>query len=128
MAKFKITISDPKTGKSKSVELEGAKATPLIGRKIGDIIDGSIVGIPGVKLIITGGSDKDGFPMRPDVHGGVKTRILLSGGPGFKPRNKGERRRKMVRGNTITEDTLQINMKIVEDKSEKTAGTSEKAA
>ncbi|MEM1550810.1 MAG: S6e family ribosomal protein, partial [Candidatus Bathyarchaeia archaeon] len=31
------------------------------------------------------------------------------------PEDKGERRRKTVRGNTITEDTLQINVKIVEE-------------
>ncbi|MEM1507444.1 MAG: 30S ribosomal protein S6e [Candidatus Bathyarchaeia archaeon] len=128
MAKFKIIVSDPKTGKSKSVEVEGARATPLIGRKIGDIVDGSVVGMPGVKLIITGGSDKDGFPMRPDVHGGVKTRILLSSGVGFKPKDKGERRRKMVRGNTITEDILQINMRIMESEEEKTTATGEEAA
>ena len=115
MAKFKIVVSDPKTGKAKSVEVEGDKATPLIGRKIGDLVDGAIVGMPGVKLLITGGSDKDGFPMRPDIHGGVKTRVLLSGGVGFKPKNKGERRRKTVRGNTITEDIMQINVKIVEE-------------
>ncbi|MEM1989198.1 MAG: S6e family ribosomal protein, partial [Candidatus Bathyarchaeia archaeon] len=81
-------------------------------------IDGTILGMPGVRLIITGGSDKDGFPMRPDVHGGVKTRILLSDGPGFMPKDKGERRRKIVRGNMITEDTLQINMKILEGEKE----------
>jgi len=115
MAKFKIVVSDPKTGKAKSVEVEGDKATPLIGRKIGDLVDGAIVGMPGVKLLITGGSDKDGFPMRPDIHGGVKTRVLLSGGVGFKPKNKGERRRKTVRGNTITEDIMQIKVKIVEE-------------
>ena len=115
MAKFKIVISDPKTGKAKSVEVEGDKAAPLIGRKIGDLIDGTIVDMPGTKLLITGGSDKDGFPMRPDIHGGVKMRVLLSRGVGFKPRNKGERRRKTVRGNTITEDIMQINMKIVEE-------------
>ncbi|MCX8170938.1 MAG: 30S ribosomal protein S6e, partial [Candidatus Bathyarchaeota archaeon] len=82
--------------------------------KIGDIIDGSIVGAPGTKLIITGGSDKDGFPMRADIHGGVKAHVLLSSGPGFKPKDEGERRRKTIRGNVITEDVLQINMKIIE--------------
>ncbi len=120
MAKFKIVVSDPASGKAKTIEVEGDKATPLIGRKIGDVVDGAIVGMPGKKLLITGGSDKDGFPMRPDVHGGVKMRVLLSGGAGFKPRNKGERRRKTVRGNTITEDIVQINVKIVEgDKTRK---------
>ncbi|MFQ6065147.1 MAG: S6e family ribosomal protein, partial [Candidatus Bathyarchaeia archaeon] len=63
MAKFKIVISDPETGKSKSVESEGSRAVPLIGRKLGDVIDGSVVGMSGYRLRITGGSDKDGFPM-----------------------------------------------------------------
>lgn len=120
MAKFKIIVSDPKTGGSKAFEIEGARAIPLIGKRIGDIIDGSVVGMPGVKLMITGGSDKDGFPMRPDVHGGVKTEVLLSGGVGFKPKNKGERRRRTVRGNVITEDIVQVNVRIVEEESKET--------
>ncbi|MBS7654562.1 MAG: 30S ribosomal protein S6e [Candidatus Bathyarchaeia archaeon] len=114
MAKFKIIVSNPMGGISKSIEIEGSRVAPLIGRKIGDVLDGTIIGMPGTKLLITGGCDKDGFPMRPDIHGGVKTKILLSGGVGFKPRNRGERRRKTVRGNIITEDIVQINMKIVE--------------
>jgi small subunit ribosomal protein S6e len=72
MAKFKVILSDPDDGTSKTVELEDARAVPLIGKKIGDIIDGSVVGFPGCKVQITGGSDKDGFPMRPNVHGGVR--------------------------------------------------------
>ena len=63
---------------------------------------------------IRGGSDKDGFPMRPNVHGGVRRRVVLRGGVGFNPNDKGERRRKTVRGNVITEEIVQINMKIVE--------------
>jgi small subunit ribosomal protein S6e len=39
---------------------------------------------------------------------------VLSGGAGFKPNKKGERRRKTVRGNIITDEIVQINMKIVE--------------
>lgn len=114
MAKFKIIISDPDSGTSKNVELEENRTVPLIGRKLGEVLDGTIVGLTGHKLQITGGSDKDGFPMRPSVHGGVRRKIILGGGVGFKPKNEGERRRKTVRGNTITDEIVQINMKIVE--------------
>jgi small subunit ribosomal protein S6e len=123
MAKFKVIISDL-AGASKTVELEGTKAASLIGKKIGDIIDGSVVGLPGHKLQITGGSDKDGFPMRPDVHGGVRRSVILSGGVGFNPEKKGERRRKTVRGNVITEEIVQVNMKVME-KSRARRGESE---
>ena len=114
MAKFKIVLSDPETGKAQKIELEGTKAAPLIGRRIGDIMDGTILGLSGYKIQITGGTDKDGFPMRPDIHGGVRTKVIVSSGPGFKPKRKGERRRKMLRGNIITEEIVQINMKILE--------------
>jgi len=114
MAKFKIILSDPETGTSKTVELEEARAIPLIGRKIGEVIDGSVVDLPGRKAQITGGSDKDGFPMRPNVHGGVRRQVILSGGVGFNPRDDGERRRKTVRGNVVTDEIVQINMRIVE--------------
>jgi small subunit ribosomal protein S6e len=124
MAKFKVIISDS-NGTSKTVELEDARAVPLIGKKIGDIIDGSVVGLPGHKLQITGGSDKDGFPMRADVHGGVRRSVVLSSGVGFNPDKKGERRRKTVRGNVITEEIVQINMKILEKPKAKKSGTSE---
>ncbi|RLI46817.1 30S ribosomal protein S6e [Candidatus Bathyarchaeota archaeon] len=126
MAKFKIIVSDPETGKSKTLEVEGARAIPLVGRKLGEVIDGAAVGMSGYKLRITGGSDKDGFPMRPNVHGGVRISVILSEGVGFHPTRAGERRRKTLRGNVITEEIVQINMKIVEKpkkkKEKKTGG------
>lgn len=72
------------------------------------------MGLSGHKLRVTGGSDKDGFPMRPGIHGGVRVRVILSGGVGFHSKRQGERRRKTLRGNVITEEIVQINMKIVE--------------
>ncbi|MEM2386061.1 MAG: 30S ribosomal protein S6e [Candidatus Bathyarchaeia archaeon] len=114
MAKFKVIVSDPEDGTSKTMELEDARAVPLIGKKIGDMIDGAVLGLAGCKVQITGGSDKDGFPMRPDVHGGVRRSVVLSSGVGFYPKREGERRRKMVRGNVITDEIVQVNMKIVE--------------
>jgi len=114
MAKFKVIVSDPADGKSKVVELESARAVPLIGRRLGETIDGSVVGMSGVKLQIRGGSDKDGFPMRPNIHGGVRIGVVLSEGVGFHPTREGERQRKTLRGNTITEEIVQVNMKILE--------------
>ena len=114
MAKFKIIISDPENGTSKVVELEEARALPLIGRKIGETVDGAIMDLPSHKLQIMGGSDKDGVPMRPSVHGGVRRNVMLSGGAGFNPQNSGQRRRKAVRGNVITDEIIQINIKIIE--------------
>ena len=114
MAKFKVIISDPTDGKSKVVEVEEARATPFIGKKLGEIIDGIIVDMPATKLQILGGSDTDGVPMRGDVHGGIRRQVVLSGGAGFKPKREGARRRKTVRGNTITDEISQINLKIVE--------------
>jgi small subunit ribosomal protein S6e len=121
MAKFKVVISDPETGKSQFVEVEEVQAVSLIGRKLGEVIDGTAVKLSGHKLLITGGSDKDGFPMRPNIHGGVRVCAILSEGVGFHPSRRGERRRKTLRGNVITESIVQINMKIVEKakKSEK---------
>jgi small subunit ribosomal protein S6e len=114
MAKFKVIVSDPQAGTSKVVEIEEARAAPLIGRKLGEIFDGAIVDLPAHKVQILGGSDKDGVPMRADVHGGGRRAVVLSGGTGFNPKRKGERRRKTVRGNTVTDEIAQINMKIVE--------------
>jgi small subunit ribosomal protein S6e len=130
MAKFKIIVSDPETGKSKILEVEEARAVPIVGRKLGAVIDGAAFGMPGHKLQITGGSDKDGFPMRPDVHGGVRVSVILSEGVGFRSNRAGERRRKTLRGNVITEEIVQINVKIVEKpkktkkKKKKTGGKS----
>jgi small subunit ribosomal protein S6e len=90
MAKFKVIVSDPETGTSKVVELEETRAAPFIGRKIGEAVDGAVVDLPAHKLRITGGSDRDGVPMRPNVHGGVRRNVVLSGGVGFNPHNKNE--------------------------------------
>lgn len=114
MARYKVIVSDPETGEAKAVEVEGARAVPLIGKRIGETIDGSVVGLSGHKLQVTGGSDKDGFPMRPSIHGGVRIRSIISGGVGFHSKRRGERRRKTLRGNVITEEIVQINMKILE--------------
>lgn len=113
LAQFKLVISDAK-GKSITQELKDRAAQPLLGSKIGDVIDSSVVGISGGKMKFTGGSDKSGTPMRPDVHGGVKKYVLLSHGVGMKNIVDGNRIRKLVRGNMVTEEIYQLNCMLVE--------------
>ena len=112
MAEFKIVVSDPKIGKSITKEIKDKSAQTLLGMKIGQEIDATIVDIDGT-LKITGGSDKVGFPLRADVHGSGKNNILLTAGVGFRSKVKGMQKRKIVRGSMISDETYQINTILV---------------
>ena len=101
---FKVVVSDPKTGKSIQVQ---TKDESLVGKKIGDIIDGSIVNLDGYKLRITGGSGFEGATMVNYVEGMNKKYVWYD-------ENKKVRVKKLVRGNTISTEIVQINTKIEE--------------
>ncbi|MEO9365583.1 MULTISPECIES: S6e family ribosomal protein [Candidatus Nitrosocaldus] len=124
MVNFKLVVGN-KDGKSTTYEIKDDQAKPLLGLRIGDVFDATVIGLPG-KIRITGGSDKAGVPMRPDVHGAVKKYVLLTKGIGLRKARKGERVRKLVRGNVISEDIYQINAVLVEEvKSDKREGGGE---
>jgi len=112
MPQFKLVLSDPATSKSEVVELKDAGAQLLVGRKIGDVVDGSGFGVAG-RFRITGGSDRAGFPMRPDVLGSGKNYVLMTAGVGFGSDVSGAKKRKLVRGSTISEEIYQVNAKRV---------------
>ena len=101
---FKVVVSD----KDQTYQIE-TEETIFNGKKIGDDVDGSAIGLDGYNLKITGGSDKNGFAMRKDISGPRRIKILVSGGVGYKPERAGEKRRKTMRGNTISDDIVQIN-------------------
>jgi len=109
---FKLVVSEGQS--SHQMEMETADSKKLIGLKIGEEFDASMVGLEGYKLRITGGSDKNGFPMKKDVEGPRRIKSLLSGGLGFKPKRKGQRRRKTIRGNTVSDEIVQINTVVIE--------------
>jgi len=109
LANLKLTISDVK-GKSITKELKDNDANPLLGLELGKEADASIVGLSG-KLKLTGGSDKSGVPMRNDIHGSARKYILLSKGVGLQDTEAGKRVRKLMRGNTISEEIYQVNCK-----------------
>jgi small subunit ribosomal protein S6e len=113
MPDFQLILSDPKSRRSAKIELKDPRSQFFMGLKIGDTVDASSAGIP-AKIKITGGSDRSGTPMRYDVQGSVKKRVLLGSPPGIRVKESGYRKRKLVRGNTISQDVYQINAVLVE--------------
>lgn len=113
MTEYKLVISDPKGKKAYQIEVKSPEAEAFLGKKIGDKIKGDSIKVSGFEFEITGGSDKQGFPMRKDVMGIKRQKMMVGRGPGFKPKRKGQRKRKSIRGNQIAEDISQINLKVV---------------
>lgn len=112
---MQIVVSDSKTGKAYKIEGKDSEASTLfIGKRIGDLVDADILGLGGYVLEIKGGSDKDGIPMRKDVAGTARKRILITSPPGYRPKEKGKRRRKSIRGNEISTEMSQINVVVKE--------------
>lgn len=84
----------------------------FVGKKIGETVSLDELGLKGYEGVITGGSDLQGFPMRVSLMGTIRKKILTTKGVGFKGDRKGQRRRVSVRGNTISSQISQINIKI----------------
>lgn len=125
---FKLNISD-KEGKSWKIETE---ETSLVGKSVGDKVSGKDVSadLEGYEFEISGGSDSSGFPLSKNVEGIGLKRVLLTKGWGMHKRPKGLRKKKApqpdglrlkktVRGKTISEKTVQINIKILKEGSKK---------
>jgi small subunit ribosomal protein S6e len=110
---YKVVVSDPKTGKSYQVAVKDEQAKRIKGKKIGEQVEGSAVGLAGYKLEITGGSDKSGFPMKDGLHTANATHIMMGRGVGYKT-EPGHRARRRVHGEVVGDGIVQVNMKVLE--------------
>jgi small subunit ribosomal protein S6e len=133
MAQYKLVLNEPKTGKSKQLEVKDNDATAFVGKKIREQLKGEAFGLSGYEVEITGGSDNAGFPMRAGISG-IRKVIYTEGGVGAKPKGNGTLQRKRVCGDTINATTSQINLKVlkmgtknifVEEKKEEAAAEGE---
>jgi small subunit ribosomal protein S6e len=109
---FKTNISDPKTGKTIKKVLKDDECKSIIGKRIGATVSGDTLGFPGYEFTITGGSDYCGFPMRRDVDGKERKKVLISSGVGIRNKVKGLRYRKTVAGREIYDRTAQVNLRV----------------
>jgi small subunit ribosomal protein S6e len=116
MVEFKVVVSDGATSYARTVG--EPQAAGFLGKRVGESVGGDPIGLPGYVLKIAGGTDRAGFPLRPDLPGARLARVYVGEGFGFKAPRRGMRRRRTYRGNTIGEETVQINL-VVEQKGAK---------
>ncbi len=112
---MKIVVSDPKEGRTYQKEIDEDEEKALYRKRIGQEIQGSLLDLNGYTLKITGGSDKQGFPMRKGVNTTERRKVLLSSGTGFNPKKKGIKRRKTVRGEIVNKEIEQLNLKVTKE-------------
>jgi len=119
---MKLNVSYPATGSQKLFEIvDEHKLRVFYEKRIGTEVEVDILGDEwkGYVLKISGGNDKQGFPMKQGVLSNVRVRLLLSKGHScYRPRRDGERKRKSVRG-CIVDSNLSVLSLIVVKKGEK---------
>lgn len=108
MVEFKLVISEKEKSFARSVT--DPQSAGFLGKRLGESVGGELLGATGYTFRITGGTDRSGFALRPDLPGGRQTRLLVGHGFGFSAPRLGQRRRRTFRGNTISEETVQINL------------------
>jgi ribosomal protein S6E (S10) len=114
---MKINIACPSTGLQKVIEIDDEKRLQnLYERRMAQEVDGSVLGeeFAGYILRITGGNDKQGFPMRQGILTNTRVRLLMhKGHKGYRQRRAGERKRKSIRGCIVGQDIAVLNLAIV---------------
>jgi ribosomal protein S6E (S10) len=113
---MKLNIACPSTGAQKFIECDDEKKLrALYDKRISQEVEGEALGeeFAGYVFKISGGNDKQGFPMKQGVMCNNRVRLLLTKGLScYRPRRKGERKRKSVRGCIVGSDLAVLNLVI----------------
>lgn len=123
---MKLNISYPANGTQKSIDIDDEhKLRPFYEKRMGQEVEGELVSdeFKGYVFKITGGNDKQGFPMKQGVMHPSRVKLLLARGHScYRPRRTGERKRKSVRGCIVAQDLAVLALAIVKQGDEEIAG------
>jgi len=127
---MKLNISYPNNGSQKLIEIEDErKLRVFMDRRMGAEVPGDSVGdeFKGYVFRITGGNDKQGFPMKQGVMHPTRVRLLLADGHScYRPRRSGERKRKSVRGCIVAMDLSVLALSVVKKGDEEIPGLTDR--
>ena len=113
MTELRVCVGDVKKGRTYQKVLNEKESDYFKGLKIGEKVKGEGFGMSGYELLITGGSDDCGFPMRRGIDSVGRVKIYAKGGTGIKKGRKGDFKRKGVAGAVINRNTTQVNLKVL---------------
>jgi len=122
---MKFNISYPATGLQKTIQIDEEKqVSSFFDKRMSQEIEGDVLGedYKGYVLRISGGNDKQGFPMKQGILCNHRVRLLMKGGSCYKPRRSGERRRKSVRGCIVNHDIAVLALVVVKKGEKEIAG------
>merc|ERR1719352_2168745 len=114
---MKLNISCPETGQQKCIVVdEDRMLLPFFDKRMSQEVDADSLGdeFKGYRFRITGGNDKQGFPMMQGVLCADRVRLLLKkGSKCYRQRRTGEMKRKSVRGCIVSHDLSVLNLVVV---------------
>merc|ERR1712217_449110 len=112
--RMKFNIADPLSGSQKLLEIDDEKQIRhVIDKRIAQEISGSIFGeeFADYTFKITGGIDKQGFPMKQGILVPDRVRLLLDKDSGcYNPKRDGQRKRKSVRGCIVSREIAVVHL------------------
>merc|ERR1712072_617171 len=114
---MKLNLSCPTTGMQKCIEIDDdKKLLPFFDKRISQEVDGDSLGdeFKGYRFRISGGNDKQGFPMLQGVLTPERVQLLMrKGSKCYRQRRTGEMKRKSVRGCIVSQDLSVLNLVLV---------------
>jgi small subunit ribosomal protein S6e len=123
---MKLNISNPATGAQKLIDVEDEKKLrPFLDKRISQEVDASCLGNEwrGYVVRVSGGNDKQGFPMKQGILTNNRVRLLMRRGTScYRERRSGERRRKSVKGCVVDSNLSVLALTIVKKGEEEIDG------
>lgn len=127
---MKINVAYPATGSQKCFEIDDdLKLRHFYEKRMAQETEADTLGDEwkGYVVRITGGNDKQGFPMKQGVLTNGRARLLLKQGQScFRARRKGERKRKSVRGCIVDSNLSVLNLIVVKKGEQEIPGLTDK--
>merc|ERR1712188_62567 len=126
---MKLNISYGEYGTQKCIAIDDdKKLLPFFDKRISQEFPGEDLGdeFAGYVFRITGGNDKQGFPMKQGVLTNTRVRLLLREGLScYRARRAGERNRKSVRGCIVGADIAVLNLVVIKKGEQEIAGVTD---